>query len=112
MSQKDPYQIIVSRRVTEKAKMLENLQNSNSHPSLSRCKAPKYVFNVDKRATKQEIAYAVQEIYAEKNVHVVAVNTVRIQSKPRRVRGHRGSTPSGKKAIVTLRPGETLDETV
>ncbi len=59
-------------------------------PSLSRCKTPKVVFDVDVSATKPEIAQAIEEIYAERNVKVVSVNTVSIKSKQRRVTGFLG----------------------
>ena len=58
MTKKSPYAIIKNRRMTEKSRMLENLQNAGKNPSLSRCKTPKYVFDVDPAANKQEIAGA------------------------------------------------------
>lgn len=112
MTKKSPYAIIKSRRMTEKSRVLENLQHSTKNKSVSRCKTPKYVFDVDSQANKQEIAQAIEEIYADKKVHVLQVNTVTVKSKQRRVRGHLGMTSSGKKAIVTLQPGQTIDEPV
>lgn len=109
---KNPYDIIKSRRVTEKSRVLENLQHAKSNPSLSRCNSPKVVFNVDSNANKTQIAAAVEEIYAEKKVKVVSVNTVNVGSKKRRVRGFMGKTSGFKKAIVTLRPGDAIDEQV
>jgi len=108
----NPYEIIKSRRVTEKSRVLENLQHAKSNPSLSKCNSPKAVFNVNPKANKAEIAWAVEQIYAEKRVKVTAVNTVRVGSKPRRVRGFDGKTAGYKKAIVTFRPGDAIDETV
>jgi len=112
MTKKSPYAIIKNRRMTEKSRMLESLQTSEKNPSLSRCKTPKYVFDVDPRANKQEIATAIEEIYAEKKIRVLKVNTVTVKSKLRRVRGHIGLTSSGKKAVVSLQPGQTIDEQV
>jgi len=112
MTKKSPYAVIKNRRMTEKSRMLGNLQNATSNPSVSRCKTPKYVFDVDAGATKQEIARAIEEIYAEKKVRVLQVNTVTLKTKQRRVRGHLGMTTGGKKAIVTLEPGQTIDEQV
>ena len=109
---KNPYEIIKSRRVTEKSRVLENLQHAKSNPSLSKCTSPKAVFNVHPKANKAEIASAIEQIYAEKKVKVTAVNTVCLGPKPRRVRGHLGKTAGLKKAIVTFRPGDTIDETV
>jgi large subunit ribosomal protein L23 len=111
-TKKSPYSIIKSRRMTEKSRVLENLQHSSSNVCTSRCKTPKVVFNVFPSANKREIARAVEEIYAEKKVKVLSVNTVSIKPKQRRVRGRLGMTASGKKAIVTLMPGNAIDEQV
>ncbi|MGB7977626.1 MAG: 50S ribosomal protein L23 [Chlamydiales bacterium] len=106
----NPYQVIKSRRVTEKGRVLENLVNAKSNRSLSRCQSPKLVFNVDPKANKTEIADAVEEIYKEKKIRVVKVNTISVGPKQRRVRGFSGKTAGYKKAVVTLRPGDTIDE--
>jgi len=111
MLKKSPYDIIKSRRITEKSQVLLNLQTSESNVSIRRCKTPKYVFVVDVRANKQEIAEAVEEIYAEKNIRVLAVNTVNVKSKEKRMRGHKGMTSAFKKAIVTLEAGDKLENT-
>ncbi len=109
MKEKNPYQIIKHQRVTEKAIVLENLKNATSNPSLARCKSPKYVFVVEKTANKKEIAEAIEQIYSSKNVKVVAVNTINMKAKPRRVRGRLGMKASFKKAIVTLQEGDSLE---
>lgn len=106
----NPYQIIKSRRLTEKTRVLENLQNANSNASLKRCKSPKYVFDVHPSANKPQIASAFETIYPK--TKVVSVNTSNRGGKWRRVRGHLGKTASLKKAIITLRPGDTIDEKV
>lgn len=106
---KNPYQIIKHQHVTEKAVMLQELKNAESNASLKRCKSPKYVFVVDRSANKQEIASALEEIYKEKNIKVVAVNTINMKAKPRRVRGRAGTKSAFKKAIVTLEEGDSLD---
>ncbi len=108
----NPYQIIKGRRVTEKSRVMENLQHATSNPSLSRCKSPKAVFEVYPQANKTQIAWAIEQIYAQKKVKVVSVNTVNGATKQRRVRGHLGRTASFKKAIVTFRPGDSIDENV
>lgn len=108
----NPYEIIKSRRLTEKSRVLENLQHAKSNPSLVRCQLPKAVFNVHPAANKAEIAWAIEQIYAEKKVKVTAVNTVCVKAKPRRMRGFLGKTVGYKKAIVTFRPGDIIDETV
>lgn len=107
-----PYDIIKSRRVTEKSRVLEGLAAAESNRSLKKCTAPKVVFNVHFSANKAQIAWAIEQIYAEKKVKVVAVNTVISPSKRRRVRGYQGRTASFKKAIVTFRPGDLIDDQV
>lgn len=112
MAKKNPYDIIKHQHVTEKSMVLENLKNADSNTSVRRCKNPKYVFVVDRNANKQQIAEAVEEIYSDKNVKVVAVNTINVKSKARRVRGRLGVKPGFKKAIVTLDENDHLDEQV
>lgn len=106
---RDPYQIVKHQHVTEKAQVLEGLKNAKSNVCLARCESPKYVFIVDPSANKQEIAWAVEEIYREKNIKVVAVNTINVKAKQRRVRGRLGNKKAFKKAIVTLENGDSLD---
>lgn len=105
----NPYQIIKNRRVTEKGRVLENLVNAKSNRSLSRCQSPKVVFDVDPKANKTEIAKAVEEIYKDKKVKVVKVNTINVGPKVRRVRGFLGQAAAYKKAVVTFRPGDVID---
>jgi len=110
MNKKNPYNVIKYQRVTEKAVTLENLQSATSNPSVARCKTPKYVFVVDKGANKREIAEALEQIYSARNIKVLAVNTINVKAKPRRVRGRTGMRPSFKKAVVTLQPGDSLEQ--
>lgn len=106
----NPYQIVKCRRVTEKSRVLENLHRAKSNRSLSRCNAPRLVFEVDMKANKTQIKQAIEQIYAEKKVKVVSVNTITIPAKKRRVRGHEGKTAWLKKAVVTFRPGDQVEE--
>jgi large subunit ribosomal protein L23 len=108
---KDPYKIVKSRHVTEKSMMLQELKNASSNASLSRCESPKYVFVVDQKANKTEIAGAIEEIYKGKGIRVVSVNTITLKPKKRRVRGRIGFRSGLKKAIVTLEKGDSLDNT-
>ena len=62
----------------------------------------RYTFEVQKTATKPEIAKAVEEMFG---VEVKKVNTMNVKSKPKRLGVHAGSTRSWKKAIVTLTEG-------
>ena len=109
---KSPYDIVKSRYMTEKTAVLAQLRTSKSSKSLARCENPKYVFIVDKDANKAEIAAAIEEIYQEKNVRVVAVNTINVKPKHYNRRGQMnpGRDVHRKKAIVTLQPQNLLDE--
>ena len=106
------YKTIRTRHVTEKARMLEQLATSTSNKSTKACEKPKYVFLVDTKATKYDIAEAIEAIYADKKITVTSVNTIAMKPKRRRFRGRMGSTSAYKKAIVTLAKGDTLDEVV
>ena len=66
----------------------------------------KYTFRVDDRVHKTQIADAVERVF---NVHVVAVRTAKVRSKPKRRGFHSGRTRSWKKAIVELAPGERIE---
>jgi len=112
MNKRGPYQVIRSRYVTEKTTVLEQLQHSTSNRCVSRCENPKFVFIVDKNATKPEIARALETIYAEKKVKVKKVNTINVKPKKRRVRGRLGYRASVRKAIVTFEKGDSIDEGV
>lgn len=112
MQQKSPFDIVLSRHVTEKTRVLEQLQYNTSNPSVKKCDSPKYVFLVDKRANKQEIAAAVEEIYKDKKIKVVSVNTITNKPKARRLRGRPGMKPGFKKAVVTLEAGDSIEEKV
>lgn len=109
MAEKKLYQVIKHQYVTEKSMMLQRLKTAESNPSLKRCDSPKYVFIVDRNANKHQIAQAIEEIYKNEGIKVVAVNTINVKAKPRRVRGRPGFKNAFKKAVVTLRPGDNLD---
>jgi large subunit ribosomal protein L23 len=108
----NPYKIVFNRHVTEKARVQEQLQFNSSNPCVKKCQTPKYVFVVDKKATKHQIAKAIEEIYADKKIKVTSINTINVKEKERRVRGRIGYKSAFKKAIVTLVPGDTLDDNV
>ncbi|MFH1360271.1 MAG: 50S ribosomal protein L23 [Candidatus Omnitrophota bacterium] len=68
----------------------------------------KYLFHVDRKASKIAIKVAVEEIY---NVKVQDVNTILVPGKKKRVRQELGMTPDWKKAIVTLKEGQKIEVT-
>ena len=65
----------------------------------------KYTFKVAKKATKVQIAQAVEKLF---EVKVLKVNTMMVKGKKKRVGVHVGRTSDWKKAIVTIdtNPGE------
>ncbi len=69
----------------------------------------KYIFKVDPRANKQQIRDAVERQWPE--IEVTSVNTMNYRGKisGRRSGGIPGRRSSFKKAIVTLRDGDTID---
>ncbi len=68
----------------------------------------KYTFRVALTATKPQIKKAVEEIF---KVNVVSVHTMRVQGKQRRqgvMSSAKGYTSNWKKAVVQLRPGQSI----
>jgi len=65
----------------------------------------KYLFEVDPRANKVEIKKAVETLF---KVSVVDVNTLVIRGRMRRMGRGRAKTRNWKKAIVTLKEGESI----
>lgn len=69
-----------------------------------------YGFIVDDNANKIQIRQAIEKMY---NVTVESVNTLRIPGKIRirQTKGgmSRGTTGAYKKAVVTLKKGDTID---
>lgn len=59
----------------------------------------KYTFEVNKKATKVDIARAVEKLF---EVKVLKVNTMTVKGKEKRVGVHIGKTSDWKKAIVTI----------
>ncbi len=80
-----PEDIIVKPIITEKSN--DELQEG------------KYTFKVNKKATKVQIAQAVEKLF---NVKVLKVNTMNMNGKQKRMGYHVGKTSDWKKAIVTI----------
>jgi len=83
---------IISPRVTEKATSLSEYN--------------KIVFKVHDGASKKSIKKSVEKIF---KVNVVKVNTVNQKGKTKFVRGKKTNRPGYKKAIVTLKKGQSID---
>lgn len=67
--------------------------------------ANQFTFEVDRRATKTDVRDAVERGY---KVDVIAVNTVRLPAKKIMLGRHAGTKGGIKKAIVTLKEGQTI----
>ena len=65
----------------------------------------KYAFEVDRAANKPQIKQAVEKAF---KVEVTAVNIVTIPGKSRRMGRRLLPARPWKKAIVTLKPGDTI----
>ena len=68
--------------------------------SMDGISSKRYTFKVAKKATKPEIAKAVEAMFG---VEVLTVNTIDMKKKPKRLGVHAGFTGEWKKAIVTLK---------
>jgi len=66
----------------------------------------KYAFEVAGEANKEQIKRAVEKAF---NVTVTQVNVMTMPSKGQRIRGRLVLSPSWKKAIVTLKPGDKIE---
>jgi len=66
----------------------------------------KYTFKVHPDAHKTQIRQAVEELF---DVSVVTVNVVKVQPKPKRRGVYKGVRPGWKKAIVQLKPGDSIE---
>lgn len=86
-------EIIKAPLISEKSTFLANAKNS-------------YTFEVDKKASKDQIKAAIQKLY---NVKVVEVRTVNVPGKPRRTRTGYKTTGEWKKAVVQLHPDNKID---
>lgn len=85
--------IIIAPVVTEKSTVASN--NGKT-----------YVFKVKKDANKTQIKQAIESAF---NVKVADVKTLNTKTKARRVGRYTGTTKTYKKAIVTLKDGNTIE---
>lgn len=92
---KDPHAILLRPLLTEKSMWLTESANQ-------------YCFEVPLEANKIEIRQAIHELFPK--VKVLRITTARRKGKKRRVRGQSiGFTKRTKRAIVSLRPGDSID---
>jgi large subunit ribosomal protein L23 len=90
----DSHQIVIRPLHTEKS--VDDIRDANT-----------YHFEVIPSATKSQIRHAIEELFPGRKV--VDVRTARVSGKRRRTRMNIGFTRDWKKAIVKLRPGDTID---
>jgi large subunit ribosomal protein L23 len=88
----DVQDVVVRPLVTEKAER-------------GRESAHQYAFEVHREATKIQVKGAVEKLFS---VKVIAVRTAIARGKNKRVGRNLGRRPNWKKAIVTLKEGDTI----
>ena len=66
----------------------------------------KVTFKVHNKASKKSIKKTIEKIF---KVNVIKVNTINFKSKTKIVRNRKGTKPGYKKAIVTLKKGQSID---
>jgi len=84
--------IIISPNVTEKS---TSLSEHN-----------KVVFKVHRGANKKNIKKSIEKIF---KVNVVKINTINLKGKNKIMRGKKSFKPGYKKAIITLKKGQSID---
>ena len=84
--------IIVSPNITEKSTSMSNFN--------------KVVFKVDKNANKKSIKKSIEKIF---KVNVIKINTINIKGKTKIVRNKKAFKSGYKKAIITLKKGQSID---
>ena len=83
---------IISPNITEKSTSLSEFN--------------KIVFKVHKGASKSSIKRSVEKIF---KVNVVKINTINLKGKTKMVKNKKTSKPGYKKAIITLKKGQSID---
>ena len=83
---------IISPNVTEKSTSLSELN--------------KIVFKVDQNANKKTIKKNIEKIF---KVNVIKINTVNMKAKVKLVKNKKSFKPGYKKAIITLKKGQSID---
>jgi len=86
------YEVLRRPRITEKNAALQT--------------QGKYAFEVAREANKEQVKQAVEKAF---KVSVIDVNVMMVLGRGRRMRGRLVISPSWKKAIVTLKPGDKIE---
>ncbi len=90
---REPRSIVRRAMVTEKGTQIRERENG-------------YLFEVARDANKIEIKQAIEAIFP---VKVASVRTLRVHGKPKRMGRYAGHRPDWKKAVVTLKKGQTIE---
>ena len=90
---KGPDQVVLRPLLTEKGTRLKEEGNQ-------------YLFRVAKTANKVEIKRAIEQLF---RVTVLDVRTLRVRGKVKRLGRFEGRRPDWKKAVATLKQGETIE---
>jgi large subunit ribosomal protein L23 len=90
---KGPYQVVLKPLLTEKGTRLKDEANQ-------------YLFRVAKTANKIEIKRAIEQLF---KVTVVDLRTIRVRGKAKRLGRFQGRRPDWKKAVATLKTGDSID---
>ena len=90
---REPRTIVRRALITEKGTRIREGKNG-------------YLFEVARDANKIEVKQAVEAIFS---VKVDSVRTLRVHGKPKRMGRYAGHRSDWKKAIVTLKKGQTIE---
>ncbi len=83
---------IISPNVTEKSTMMSEFN--------------KVVFKVHKGSNKKIIKRSIEKIF---KVNVIKINTINVKGKTKLVKNKKVFKPNVRKAIVTLKKGQSID---
>ncbi len=88
-----PHQVVLKPLLTEKGTRLKEEGNQ-------------YIFRVAKTANKVEIRQAIEQLF---KVTVLDVRTAHVRGKVKRLGRFQGRKPDWKKAIATLKEGDSIE---
>jgi large subunit ribosomal protein L23 len=89
----DTRKVLIRPLITEKSTKMRETKN-------------RVTFVVDRSANKIEIKREIQKMF---DVHVEDIRTINVHGKVKRMGRFEGKRPDWKKAVVTLRQGDTID---
>jgi large subunit ribosomal protein L23 len=90
---RSPYQVVLKPLLTEKGTQLKEAGNQ-------------YLFRVAKTANKIEIKQAIEQLF---KVTVLDVRTLHVRGKVKRLGRFQGRRPDWKKAVATLKEGDSIE---